>query len=75
MKCNVCGNTGFRNERIAEVFEVDGHYVMVEGIPARVCERCGEATISRENMESIRRMAHGEKQPTRREHMDVFAFA
>jgi len=49
MKCNVCGNASFRNERIAEVFEISGHYVMVEGIPACVCERCGEATIFREN--------------------------
>jgi len=48
---------------------------MVEGIPARVGDRFGDATFDRETTESIRRMVHGKKRPTRREEVDVFAFA
>lgn len=75
MKCNVCGNTTFHNRRVEEVFSIEGHLVMVEGIPARVCTRCGEASFDRETTESIREMAHGNKRPERREQVDVFAFA
>ena len=74
-KCDVCGNTTFRQQQVEEVFHIDDHLVMVEGIPARVCDRCGDATFDRETTESIRRMTHGEKSPTRRVNVDVFAFA
>jgi len=74
-RCDVCGNTTFRQQQVEEVFHIDDHLVMVEGIPARVCDRCGDATFDRETTESIRRMAHGEKSPTRRVNVDVFAFA
>ncbi len=75
MKCDVCGNTTFCERNVQEIFNLEGHLVLVEGIPARVCERCGETTFARETVESIRLMAHGTKQPTRRENVDVFAFA
>jgi HTH-type transcriptional regulator / antitoxin MqsA len=74
-RCNVCGNTTFHNRQVEEGFHIDGHLVMVEGIPARVCDRCGDATFDRETTEAIRRMVHGKKRPTRREEVDVFAFA
>ncbi|MDP2816616.1 MAG: YgiT-type zinc finger protein [Rectinemataceae bacterium] len=35
-------------EYMSDVFNVDGRRVLVEHIPALVCERCGEATLSRE---------------------------
>ena len=74
-KCDVCGNTAFHQQLVEEVFHIEGQLVMVEGIPARVCDRCGDATFDRQTTEGIRRMVHGEKRPTRRVNMDVFAFA
>jgi hypothetical protein len=41
--------------------------VLVEGIPASVCARCGEVTFSRDTTERIRRMLHGEAKPVRAE--------
>lgn len=75
MKCDGCGNSTFHSEGVEEVFHRQGHLVMVEGIPAQVCDRCGEATFDRETTETIRQMVHGQKRPSRREEVDVFAFA
>jgi len=40
-----------------------------------VCDRCGEATFSRETTEKIRRLVHGAGQPVRTVPLEVFAFA
>jgi YgiT-type zinc finger domain-containing protein len=74
-KCDVCGSTSFRRKQVEEVFHLGEQFVVVEGIPARVCDRCGDATFDRETTESIRRMVHGAKRPTRRVNVDVFAYA
>ena len=73
--CDVCGNTAFRPERVEEVFHIEGRLVLVEGIPARICKRCGDATFDRQTTEKIRRTVHGEERPARRVELDVFAFA
>ncbi|MEW6356793.1 MAG: YgiT-type zinc finger protein [Planctomycetota bacterium] len=73
-KCHVCGATEFRSDLVNEVLDLDGHHVLVEGIPAQVCVRCGETIFSRETTEKIRRMVRGEAKPTKSVPMDVFAF-
>jgi YgiT-type zinc finger domain-containing protein len=60
---------------VDEIFVIDGKHVLVEGIPAHVCVRCGEATFSRETTERVRRMVHGEAQAARIAAMDVFVYA
>ena len=72
-KCHVCGGTAARNEFVSEVFAIDGRRVLVEHIPAQVCERCGEATFSRATTEKVRSLVHGEGRPVRTIAMDVFA--
>lgn len=74
-KCHVCGSTAARKEFVSEVFTIDGRRVLVERIPAQVCERCGEATFSRATTEKVRRLVHGEGRPVRTDPMDVFAMA
>ncbi len=61
--------------QVNEVFDIDGERILVENIPARVCQRCGEETFSRETTERIRRMVHGEPKPVRSISMDVFHYA
>jgi HTH-type transcriptional regulator/antitoxin MqsA len=74
-KCHVCGSTAAREEPVSEVFTIDGRRVLVEHIPAQVCERCGEAVFSRATTEKVRRLVHGEGRPVRTDPMDVFAMA
>jgi HTH-type transcriptional regulator / antitoxin MqsA len=73
-RCHVCGATQARQEFVTEVFMIDGKRVLVEGIPATVCARCGEVTFSRETTERIRRMLHGEAKPVRAEVLEVFTY-
>ena len=72
--CNVCGGTAARNEFVSEVFTINGRRVLVEHIPAQICERCGETTFSRETTERVRRLVH-ESRPAKTVPLDVFALA
>lgn len=73
-RCNECGSHEARIEQVSEVFVIDGKPILVENIPAQVCQKCGEATFSRETTERVRRMVHGEAQPTGTIQMEVFAY-
>ncbi len=73
-RCNVCGSDQAHQELVEELFMIDGKPVLVQNIPARVCDRCGDETFSRETTEKVRRMVHGESRPLRSVRMDVFAF-
>jgi HTH-type transcriptional regulator / antitoxin MqsA len=72
--CHVCSSMEAHQALVDEVFVIDGRHVLVEGIPASICTRCGEATFRRETTERIRRMVHGEAQPVRTVAMEVFAY-
>ncbi|MEJ5197591.1 MAG: YgiT-type zinc finger protein [Anaerolineae bacterium] len=74
-RCQICGSTEARSERVTEVFLIDDAPVVVEDIPATVCARCGDATFSRATTERIRRMIHGEMRPVKSVQADVFVYA
>ena len=71
-ECAVCGYKQGRTDLIDEVFKVDNEYVLVEGIPAEVCGRCGEQSFSLETAENVRRTVAGGMQPRRSVEMRVF---
>lgn len=73
--CHVCGHTAARSEFMSEVFMIDGRRVLVEHIPVQVCQRCGEATFSRETTEKIRQLVRGAGQPIKTVPLEVFALA
>ncbi len=73
--CPVCHSEECREELIDEVFCVDGSYFLVGGIPALVCVRCGEHSISRESAEKVRLTVHGGAEATVTVPMRVFKYA
>ncbi len=73
--CHVCGGTVARADFVSEVFFVNGRRVLVEHIPAQVCQRCGEATFSRETTEQVRKMLHENRPPVKTVPLDVFSLA
>lgn len=73
-KCHVCGSTKARQEAVSEVFQIDGRPVLVENIPAEVCERCGEEIFSKETTEKVRLLVHSKAKPARSVKLDVFAY-
>ncbi len=74
-QCHVCGGSHARREVVSEVFTVDGRRVLVEHIPAEVCQRCGEPTFSRETTEEVRQLIHGDRPPEKTVPLDVFSLA
>ncbi len=72
--CAVCGCAESRMELVDEVFQIDGEYVMVEGVPAEVCRRCEERSFSRDTTEKVRRTIHEEAKPAKTVEMRVFEF-
>ena len=73
--CAVCHAKESRDELVAELFQIDGQYVLVARIPAVVCARCGEESFSRDTTEKIRLMVHGQAESTKSITMPVFEFA
>ena len=73
--CAVCQAKESRDELVAEVFQIDGQYVLVDRIPAIVCARCGEESFSRDTTEKIRLLVHGQAESTKSITMPVFEFA
>ena len=72
--CSVCDGSESREKLVDEVFQVDGRYILVGGIPADVCIRCGEQAFSCETTEKVRVLVHRGTQATRRISMQVLDF-
>ena len=74
LACPVCHAEGSKDEQVDEVFRIDGQYVLVGGIPAEVCVRCGEQAFRKETVERVRTMVHGEAKARKTVPMRVFDF-
>ncbi len=74
-KCHICGSNDIKTELVKETFEIEGRLLIIENIPAQVCQRCGEVTFSSEIAENIRLIATGNKKPTKTLPVEVFAFS
>ncbi len=72
--CSVCHAQKSRVALVEEIFQIDGKYVLVDGIPATVCVRCGEETFSRETTEKVRLLVHGQTKPAKSIAVEVFEF-
>ena len=57
-QCIVCRSNRFGEESIDKVFNVDGRYVLISGIPSTVCQNCGERSFSAEATERARLLVH-----------------
>ncbi len=57
-ECMVCHGKSLREEQVDKVFNLGGRYVLVAGMPATVCQGCGERSFSREATERARMLIH-----------------
>ena len=73
-ECAVCGYKKSRTDLVNEVFKVESEYVLVEGIPAEVCGRCGEQSFSLATAENVRRAVEGGIPSLRSVEMRVVTF-
>lgn len=53
MKCIVCHNGETRSGTTSVTFHHDGQTVVVNEVPAEVCENCGEAYVAEDVTEQL----------------------
>ena len=76
-ECVVCHGKRLREEPVDKVFNAEGRYVLVTGMPSTVCRDCGERSFSREATGRARLLAHEppEDVPVKSVPMQVYDFA
>ena len=74
MKTHTC-NESFEERRVTYTQEVAGHFVMVEGVPARVCRETGETLFSPETVDQLQALIHGHCRPVRVIATPVYQFS
>ena len=62
-------------QRVTYVLEVDGRFIIIENVPARVCLETGERFFSPETVERLQQTVWGQKKPSRVIETPVFEFA
>ena len=68
-------NETFVERNVTYTVEIDGKFVIVENVPARVCLETGERYFSPETVERLQRTIWGQKKPSRYVETPVFQFA
>ena len=74
MKCLYCRGQ-LVQKQVSYAANRKGYHLIIDDVPAWVCEQCGEVTFSRETTEKICRMVHSEAEPIRTVSLNVFAFS
>jgi YgiT-type zinc finger domain-containing protein len=74
MKCDVCAVGERLEELIRYHVELDGKLVVVEHVPALVCDRCGEISIAPQVASSVHRTVWGNRPPMRAIETPVYEY-
>jgi YgiT-type zinc finger domain-containing protein len=72
--CPVCGGT-YHEALITYSQDVNGHFVLVEHVPALVCERCGDTLLAPDVVERLQAVIWQPVEPKRFEQVPVFDLA
>ena len=65
----------FVEQKITYALEVEGRFVLVENVPARVCLETGERLFSPETVERLQQVVWEQREPARVIETPVFEFA
>ena len=74
MKCEVC-KTGEREERLIRYsVSIGDRLVVVEHVPASVCNKCGETTLTPDVFERLQKTISASRAPDRIMETPVYEF-
>jgi YgiT-type zinc finger domain-containing protein len=65
----------FVERQVTYTIEIDGRFIIIENVPARVCLETGERFFSPETVERLQQTVWGKKKPDRVIETPVFEFA
>lgn len=70
-KCMYCGGTLVKRN-VNRMQEFEGHWYLIENVPALVCEQCGEVYYSMAANDMVLRLVSEPNAPVREERVKVF---
>jgi YgiT-type zinc finger domain-containing protein len=62
-------------QRVNYILELDGKFIIIENVPARVCLETGERYFSPDTVERLQQIAWDQRKPKRVIETPVFEFA
>ena len=65
----------FAERQVTYTIELEGRFIIIENVPARVCLETGERFFSPETVERLQRTVWEQKEPDRVIETPVFEFA
>ena len=74
MKCDLCGWT-VHKKNVSYTLFYEGHWVIVENVPAKVCKQCGEKLFSPRVVEKLQKVIWGKQKPYKKIETPVFNLA
>ena len=74
MKCDVCGSL-MSEQMVTYTIQMDDKLVVVEHVPAKVCDQCGEWLYSPDTVERLQKTVWDQRSPSRVLQTPVFDFA
>jgi YgiT-type zinc finger domain-containing protein len=74
MGAEVCNET-MVERTVTYVLELNGQVIIIENVPARVCEEIGESFFSSETVQFLQQIAWEGRKPSRTVEIPVFEFA
>jgi YgiT-type zinc finger domain-containing protein len=75
MTCDVCGAGERKPQLIRYTLTLDDKLVVVDHVPAEVCDRCGEVTITPDVLERLQKTIWQDQTPYRVIGTAVYEFA
>ena len=75
MKCEVCGIGKRRRKRIRYSLALEDRMVVVDHVPASVCDHCGETSLTPEVVGRLQRTIWRSQRPVRILETPVYEFA
>ena len=73
MNCDLCGSK-VMEQKVTYSIELDGKWIIIEGVPAKVCTQCGERLYAPETVERLQNIAWSQEKPKRTVETPVFEF-
>lgn len=73
MTCDLCGAPLTRKE-VTYSIELDGRWIVVEHVPAKVCPQCGEKMFSPDTVKRLQHTMWSKRVPTKILETPVFDY-
>ena len=74
MKCDLCGGT-VNEEKVSYTLFYEGHWIIVENVPAKVCNQCGEKLFDPDTVDRLQATIWKKQKPERKIKTPVFNLA